>query len=364
MGQVLLDWYDRHQRALPWRRTPAGAWADFDDEAYAYRVWISEIMLQQTQAITVIPYYDRFLRNFPTVADLARAPLGSVLKSWEGLGYYARARNLHAAARQIIEENGGRFPTTVAGWRALPGIGRYTAGAIASIALGADEPALDANLRRVLSRVFAVAGDPRRPQVEERLDMLARKLLPPGRAGDFNQALMDLGATICLPRQPRCLLCPWQSYCQALAQGEPEAFPAKVARPRVPHYEVAAGVIQQGDYYLVARRSEGGMLGGLWEFPGGKQEPGETLPECLMRELQEELGIIVQVGPELITLKHGYTHFKITLHAFACTLLEGEPEPLQCTAWRWATLVEIQSLPFPVTDQKIIRYLRQVEGTI
>ena len=228
----LLVWFRKHARDLPWRtnRTP-------------YRVWLSEMMLQQTQVETVIPYFNRFLDRFPTLEELAAAPLGDVLKLWEGLGYYARARNLHKAAIKVANELGGEWPRTVEGLMALPGIGRYTVGAIASMAFGLDTPTLDGNLRRVFARVFDVSQPADAPQGEELLWSLAAEHLPKGKAGDYNQALMDLGATLCLPKNPRCLLCPVMDLCKARELGIQEKRPVLKPKKESPHYTQAAAVI-------------------------------------------------------------------------------------------------------------------------
>jgi A/G-specific adenine glycosylase len=343
----LLDWYDRHRRDLPWR-----------DEPDPYRIWVSEVMLQQTQVTTVLPYYRRFLRRFPTLADLAAAGLDDVLKAWEGLGYYARARHLHAAARQVMAENEGRLPESYAGLRRLPGFGDYTAGAVASIAFGQRVPAVDGNVKRVLARLFAVTGDVTQGATARRLRAMAAELVPADRPGDFNQALMELGATLCTPASPRCLLCPVNAECQALAQGIHESLPLKTPRPERPHYDVTAAVIRRDDgHLLIAQRNPEAMLGGLWEFPGGKCRPGETYPACLRREIREELGIEIEVGQHLTTIQHGYTHFRISLHVFECRHLDGEPRALDCADWRWVRLADLGDYAFPVTDQKIIQLL-------
>ena len=344
----LLAWYADHGRDLPWRRTRD-----------PYRLWVAEVMLQQTQVATVIPYYERFLARFPMVEALAAASLDEVLKLWEGLGYYARARRLHAAARQVVGEFGGRLPETVDELLSLPGIGPYTAGAIASIAYGQDAPALDGNVRRVLSRVFAVEQDVMRGVGQRRLWQLAESLLPLGRAGDFNQALMDLGATVCTPRAPSCRLCPLTKNCQARHLGRQEAFPTRRPRRPLPHYDVTAGVVWNGDgRFLIAQRPLDRMLGGLWEFPGGKQEPGESLAGCLRRELSEELDIEVAVGAPLTVVKHAYTHFRITLHAFHCQLVIGPPRARDCADWRWITLDDVDRFAFAAADHQIIAALR------
>ncbi len=351
LQSALLDWAAGHLRPLPWRTTPRDP----------YRVWVSEVMLQQTRVETVVPYFERWVRLFPDVQALARAPLDDVLKAWEGLGYYARARNLHRAAREIVAAHGGHVPDDAEALRRLPGVGRYTAGAILSIAFGRDEPALDGNIRRVLSRVFAVA-EPTRPRLDRALWELARALLPTGRAGAFNEALMELGATICTPRNPLCPPCPWAFACAAYAQGTQALFPPRAARKPTPHYDVTAAVIwREPGVFLVARRNAEGLLGGLWEFPGGKAEPGESLEDCLRREIREELGVRIRVGERLTVVKHAYTHFRITLHAFHAWLEPGEPEPqaLDCAAWRWIRLDEAESVAFSAADLRILDALRR-----
>lgn len=344
----LLAWYADHQRDLPWRRTRD-----------PYHIWVAEVMLQQTQVATAIPYYERFLARFPTVEALAAGSLDEVLKSWEGLGYYARARRLHAAARKVVTEHGGQVPNTMEGLLSLPGVGRYTASAILSIAYGQDVPALDGNVHRVLGRVFAIEEDVTPGAGRRRLQALAEELLPPGRAGDFNQALMDLGATVCTPRAPLCGECLLAEDCQAHELGQEERFPVRRPRRTLPHYEVTAGVVWSGaGQFLIAQRPLDGMLGGLWEFPGGKREPGETLEDCLRRELVEELGIEVTVGAPLTVVQHAYTHFRITLHAFHCQLVAGRPRALGCTDWQWVSLDDVPRFAFSAADRQIIAALR------
>lgn len=347
----LLAWYHRHKRDLPWR-----------GETSPYRIWISEVMLQQTQVATVIPYYRRFLERFPTLADLAAAPLEAVLKAWEGLGYYARARNLHRAARDLVERREGRFPTTYAELRTLPGFGEYIAGAVASIAFGEAAPAIDGNVKRVLARVFALREDVSRGQAARQLRETAAALVDPQTPGDWTEALMELGATICLPQTPQCLLCPLNEMCQARLLGLERELPVKPVKKALPHFDVVAAVLRENDRLLIAQRPPEGMLGGLWEFPGGKVEAGETLAGALQREIREELGLEIAVDESIVTVKHSYTHFKITLHALACRLLAGQPQALGVAGWRWVTLAELDAFPFPRTDQKIIEALRRATG--
>jgi len=348
IGQRLLAWYHRHRRDLPWRHTQD-----------PYAIWVAEIMLQQTRVDTAIDYYERFLTRFPTTEALAAAPLDEVLKAWEGLGYYARARNLHKAARQVVEEMGGRLPPTPKTLLLLPGVGRYTAAAIASIAFGHDAVALDGNLSRVLCRIFAIDDDPGRPNTQRRLEELAMAIMPSGQAGDFNQALMDLGATICAPANPRCLLCPLVNRCRSQREGLQNELPIRATRSYRPHRDVTAGIIWDGNgHFLITQRPVDSMLGGLWEFPGGKRRPGEALPDCLHREIAEELDIEIEVGELLYTIEHAFTHFEMTLYAFECRWLHGQPQCLGCNDLRWVTLTDLDAFAFPVADQKIIAFLR------
>lgn len=347
LAQQLLTWYREHQRDLPWRRTRD-----------PYRIIVAEFMLHQTRVSTALPYYERFLQLFPDWAALAHATLDDVLKAWEGLGYYARARHLHQLAQHIWTQYQGQLPCSAQALRALPGIGEYTAGAVLSMAFGQDQPAIDGNVRRVLCRVFQITDDPAGRPGRTRLGEIATALLPPGQAGAFNQALMDLGATVCTPRRPACKLCPWNEDCRARQLGIQESLPVKRQSKPLPHYDIAAGVIWRGEQMLIAQRPPRGLLGGLWEFPGGKREPGESLEECLRREVHEELGIAVQVGALLASVEHAYTHFRITLHTFHCQYLSGEPQCTACTAWRWVTPQELERYAFPAANRKIIHMLQ------
>lgn len=351
MGRDLLDWYEHHRRDLPWRQSRD-----------PYAVWVSEIMLQQTRVETVLAYYAPFMRQFPTLESLAGAELDAVLKAWEGLGYYARARNLYRAARQVVLEMNGNLPHAPDKLSQLPGIGRYTAAAIASIAFQHDVVALDGNLRRVLCRLFAIDEDPRRSRVQRHLESKATAMLPLGQglAGDMNQALMDVGATICMRTQPRCLLCPLAVHCLARLRGIQNDLPIRTPRPKRPHHDVTAAVIRNDrGQILIAQRPLDGMLGGLWEFPGGKRMPGESLPDCLRREICEEIDIDIQVGGLLCAIDHTFTHFHMTLYAFDCQWTDGMPQCLGCMDLRWVSLDQLDTYAFPVADQKIIAVLRE-----
>jgi A/G-specific adenine glycosylase len=329
-------------------------------------------MAQQTRIETVIDYFNRWMARFPTLEALAAADQQDVLKLWEGLGYYARARNLHKAAQIVVDQFGGSLPRSRAEILKLPGIGAYTAGAILSMAFGQTEPILDGNVKRVLSRVWDIDQPIGETETLNRLWTLAREIAeasPPGEAGVVNEGLMELGATICVPQNPRCLLCPLNDLCLAAARGVQNQRPVIPPKKQTPHYDVAAGVIWRGDPFrsdlLIAQRPQHGMLGGLWEFPGGKIEAEDAdLPACLRREIAEELGVLIKVGEAVTVVKHAYTHFRITLHAFHARLIEGEPQAIGCADWRWVTLETLANFPFPVTDQKIIAALQeQVAGS-
>ncbi|MDX2141023.1 MAG: A/G-specific adenine glycosylase [Chloroflexota bacterium] len=352
----LLAWYDANATEMPWR-----------GERDPYRVWLSEIMLQQTQIETVKPYYARFLAAYPTVQALAAAPLDAVLKLWEGLGYYSRARNLHRAAQQVVNDYAGVFPSTVEGLLTLPGIGRYTAGAIASIAFGERAPVLDGNVIRVFARLDDLADDVTRPATLAALWSVAEARLPHARAGDYNQALMDLGRLVCVPRSPRCAECPVRSHCRAYANGTQSQRPVKVTKAKTPHYDVAAGMIwnARGEL-LIAQRPLDGLLGGLWEFPGGKREGDETLLACLRRELREELAIEVEVGELFVVVPHTFTHFRITLHAFTCRYIEtsSAPQALDVRDWAWVLPEQLDAYSFGKADRQVIAALKQRGGML
>jgi A/G-specific adenine glycosylase len=345
-ASALLAWYEKEGRELPWRGCTD-----------PYAVWVSEIMLQQTRVETVIPYFKRWMQHFPDISALAAASEQEVLSSWEGLGYYSRARNLHKAAITVYEHFAGELPQDLAALRRLPGIGRYTAGAIASMAFAQDEPTLDANIRRVLARVFDMAEPADSPKGAGILWGLAGEHLPAGHAGDYNQALMDLGALVCLPREPRCLLCPLQELCQARQLGIQSDRPVLKPKAAIPHYTVTAAVIQREGKALLAKRPSSGLLGGMWEFPGGKVENGESLPACLRREIREELGVDVRVGEAVGVYRHAYTHFRITLHAFMCELEAGEPQPIQAADIAWVQPAEMARYPMGKVDRQIARKL-------
>lgn len=347
--EPLLRWWDEVKADLPWRRSRD-----------PYAVWVSEMMLQQTQVGTVIPYFERWMARFPDLETLANASLAEVLKAWEGLGYYSRARSLHSTAQEVQREWNGRLPDNVPDLLRLKGIGPYTAGAIVSIAYNKPAPVLDGNVIRVLTRLADISGDVTTTPVKNALWQLAGELVPAERPGDYNQALMELGQKVCGSAKPFCLLCPLREMCLAQQRGTQLERPSKPPRKSVPHYEVVAAIIWRdpepsaNGQFLIAQRPLDGLLGGLWEFPGGKQEPDEELAETLVREIEEELGVLVVNGRYVTTIKHAYTHFRITLHAYHAHLVSGEPQNIGVADHAWVTLPELDNYAFAVTDQKII----------
>ncbi|GAB1419960.1 A/G-specific adenine glycosylase [Anaerolineales bacterium] len=347
---ALLPWYDANAADLPWRSSPT-----------AYHTWLSEIMLQQTQIETVRFYYSRFLNEYPTIADLAQASLDAVLKLWEGLGYYSRARNLHRTAKIIHEQYQGQFPSDPIELQKLPGIGPYTAGAIASIAFDVPAAVLDGNVIRVFSRIFDIEEDVSLPATKNKLWALAQEQVPEKRAGDYNQALMELGQKLCRPLHPDCGACPVQGFCLSYARGNQNERPVKQKKAPVPHIDVAAGIIRnEAGLYLIAQRKAEGLLGGLWEFPGGKQEVGESLEACLQRELQEELAILVEVDELFIKVKHAFTHFKMSLYAYECRYIRplapySEPQKLDVADWEWVSEAGFHDRAFGKADREIIK---------
>jgi A/G-specific adenine glycosylase len=345
--EALLDWFARNACDLPWRRTRD-----------PYAIWVSEIMLQQTRVQAVVPYYERFLQRFPTVQRLARARIDTVLKLWEGLGYYSRARNLHDAAREIVARFGGHLPATREELLMLPGIGRYTAGAIASIAFGRREPLVDGNVTRVLCRIFRISDSPKDAAVQARIWSLAEDLVPEGRAGQFNQALMELGREVCQPRHPSCAQCPVSHLCDARRHNEQDSLPTRAPKKRLPRHVVAVGVIYHEGRILIDKRKPEGLLGGLWEFPGGKKRREESLAATVRREVREELAIVVRVGRLLAVVDHAYSHFRVRLHAFECTYVSGTPRCITCADFKWVRPADLRRYAFPAANHRIIAVLR------
>ncbi len=351
LSSKLLAWYRAHKRTLPWRGHPS-----------AYAVWVSEIMLQQTRVETVIPYFEKWMRLFPTVQALANASEHDVLNAWEGLGYYSRARNLHKAARIVAEQYNGEIPRDLDELRKLPGIGRYTLGAIASIAFGMDASALDGNIKRVYARIFDVTEPVDSLAGEKVLWQLADENLPKGHAGDYNQALMDLGATICVPKNPRCLICPVMELCRARQNGTQDQRPVKNPKKDVPHYIHAAGVIIERGRVLLAQRPSQGLLGGMWEFPNGRVvpkgdangDPARGLSNALKTGYNLQLHTERSRSAEAIGIvRHGYSHFSVTVHVFRCELTSKPSVP----NLKWIPLKHLDDYPMGKIDRQIAKMI-------
>ncbi len=317
-------------------------------------------MLQQTRVDQATPYYHRFLKRFPTVKDLAKAERHDVLMAWEGLGYYSRARNLQDAAKQVIDEFDGVFPETYDGIIALKGIGPYTAAAVSSIAFGLPHAVVDGNVIRVISRLFGIRDDVGKTGTKNEIQQLADQLLDQERPGDFNQAVMELGATVCTPKNPVCMMCPVSTSCVAFRTAETDSLPYKAPKKKVPHHQIVVGVCRDDEgRMLIALRPEDKMLGGLWEFPGGKVEQSESKEQALQRELREELGVMVSVGEKITEIKHAYSHFKITLNAYECRIEPDQPEPKPKASkeLKWIQPEELTDHPFPKANRKLTMLL-------
>ena len=358
LATKLLAWYHAHKRTLPWRGHPS-----------PYAIWVSEIMLQQTRVETVIPYFEKWMSFFPTVRALARASERDVLNAWEGLGYYSRARNLHKAARIVAERYNGEIPHDPEQLRQLPGIGRYTLGAIASIAFGMDLAALDGNIKRVYARIFDVIEPVDTPAGEKILWALAEKNLPEGHAGDYNQALMDLGATICVSQNPRCLICPVMKLCQARQNGTQNQRPVKSPKKEVPHYVHAAGVVIERGRVLLSQRPSNGLLGGMWEFPNARVDgdPRRELPVVLKAAYSLRLKVLrlsrlaqtntggmfrsqsTHERDAIGVVHHGYSHFSVEVHVFRCELVSLP----QGTNLKWVSLKKLDEYPMGKIDRQI-----------
>ncbi|MGD2174935.1 MAG: A/G-specific adenine glycosylase [Candidatus Brocadiaceae bacterium] len=339
IGRQLVRWYGRNRRSLPWRAQPN-----------AYRVWVSEVMLQQTTVETVVPYFLRWMERFPDVQALAAASRREVLRLWEGMGYYQRARRLLQAARIVVEQHGGRVPTSRAELQELPGVGPYIGDAILSLAFGEDVVAVDANVRRVMMRLGGLRGTGTEAAVRRKVRCLASAGMPMGRSAEYNQALMDFGSAFCRPRRPACGECFLRDDCRAFELGAQEEIPRVLRRPIRRIQSAVAVFLCDGRAYL-QRRPPDGMFGGMWEFPGGKLEDGETPEAAVVRECREELGAECSPERKLIELTHRYTVFEVRLHAFLCTPSAKLPVD---EAHRWVALEELESYPMPSANRQVV----------
>ena len=340
--QALGLWYERCRRDLPWRRT-----------GDPYAVWVSEVMLQQTQVATVIPYYERWMVRFPDLFRLAAADLQAVLKRWEGLGYYARARHFHRAARIVMERHGGKVPDDPAAFRGLPGVGEYIAAAVMSIAFGRPMAVVDGNVKRVLARLLASETPVNGAGAHKAFAPAARVLLDNHRPGRANQALMELGALVCTPRRPRCSACPLAFGCLARQKGSQGAYPRRTMRQPVPEYRLTMGVVFRAGRVLVVQRPTEGLLGGLWEFPGGSLDNGLPAAAC-ERVVRQVVGLEVHADHRLAIIRHAYTHFRINAEVFCCRWEAGRVRRRGPAAHRWMPPEALKSLPFTGACRKFL----------
>jgi A/G-specific adenine glycosylase len=345
LQNLLLDWFHKNQRPLPWRK-----------HYRPYEVWISEIMLQQTQVATALPYYDRWMKTFPTLTSLAKGPEKKVLKAWQGLGYYSRARNLHATAKTIVTAHDGTFPSDYESILSLKGVGRYTAGAIASIAFNQERPIVDGNVIRVLSRLYTLDG-----KNKELIWELQEKLIPKGAARFFNQSLMELGALVCLPREPRCGMCPVKKHCKAFALGKTGEFPAPKDRKKTVRVDAGAVILEKSGRFFLHRRPEGAIMGGLWEFPEWKVGRDEKLPlktvlEKTRLRAKKELGITFPELEHVGAIRRAYTNHQEKLQVFRTTLKNHSSLK---SAWphAWATKAQFKKYPFTSAHSKIAQLI-------
>jgi A/G-specific adenine glycosylase len=347
-SKKLIKWFQAERSHLP---VPGRG------DSNPYAIWVAEVMLQQTQITTVWPYYKNWMRNYPTISHLAAAEQDQVLKSWEGLGYYSRARNLHRGAKFIMEEFDGVLPVSVNQLLKVPGIGPYTSAAIASLAFEEAVPLIDGNVLRVFARLTRLKSDISLTKTRSDIHAKLTKLIPHKYPGAFNQGMMDLGRAVCSPRNPDCSHCPINHICEARLVGDVEAYPVKPQRQPIPHYHIAIGLIRRNQKLLIQRRPETGLLGGLWEFPGGKIEKGERGEAALLREIKEETGLDVDLAEEIGTINHAYTHFKITLTAWFCDWTRGEAQRFAATENRWVFMDELKDYAFPKANLKILELL-------
>lgn len=347
----LMNWYRASHRRLPWR-----------DTRDPYLIWVSEVMLQQTQVKTVIPYYQKFIHLFPTVRDLAAADMEQVLKLWEGLGYYARARNFHKAAGIVVDKFDGTIPETIDEFKTLPGVGDYIGAAVQSIAFGHPHAVVDGNVKRVLARIYCLDTPVNRSNAHAVFKVHADRLIEPDDPSCFNQAIMELGALVCTPKSPRCRDCPVSEFCKAFKTSTTDQYPKRIKPKKTPTYHIAAGVVQKGNRFLITKRKPDGLLGGLWEFPGGKLEKGESPRSACIREIREETGITVAIDSHLATVRHAYTHFKIKLEVYCCSYLSGRVRLNGPVDHQWIRLKEINRFAFPKANLKFIPLIPDPEN--
>ena len=350
LRKQLMKWYRANHRDLPWRRSNT-----------PYDIWVSEVMLQQTQVKTVLNYYRRFLTKFPNIKRLAAADLQAVLKVWEGMGYYARARNLHRAAKVVVQDHRGRIPDKWEAFNNLPGVGDYIAAAVLSIAFNQPHAVVEGNVKRVLARLHKIHAPVNQTSSYRQFKKAAGKLLDSRQPGIFNQAMMELGALICKPRNPLCNACPLNHLCRAYKTRQVANYPKRQKLKPTPQYRIAVGVVFKNDRVLITRRKTDGLLGGLWEFPGGKIKDDESAQAACIREIKEEVNLSVHIDRHLTKVEHAYTHFKIVMEVFCCNFESGRVYLRGPVAFRWIRLNEYKNYPFPKANHKFIPLLKKLD---
>jgi len=342
ISNQLITWYNNDKQSMPWR-----------DDKNIYHIWLSEIMLQQTQINTVIPYYIKWLKQFPTINDVASSSEDNILKLWEGLGYYSRALNFHKACKTIIELYNGEIPKD--DFIKLKGVGPYIDAAVRSIGYHDVVPTIDGNVNRVVSRLLCLKKPPQKEY--KKIYNFLIKIIDSKAPGDFNQAMMDLGRNICKPKKTLCLECPLNTICKAYKENRINQYPIKIKAKKIPNINVAVGVIWKNNNILIAKRKSQGLLGGLWEFPGGKVNNHETSADCVIREIYEEIGVKVELKSFITNIKHQYSHFSISMDSFHCIYKSGNPEPKQCSDIKWIKPNEISKFAFPKANHKFINHI-------
>lgn len=349
----LIEWYQKTHRKLPWRKT--------NDP---YKIWVSEVMLQQTQVKTVLKYYRPFISRFPNIRILAEADQHTILKYWELLGYYARARNLHKAAWILVRDYNGNFPHEFNKMRELPGVGEYIASAICSIAFNNPHAVVDGNVKRVIARLLMLKAPVNEAKSHPAFKTRADQLLNREQPGQYNQAMMELGALICVPHVPKCEACPVKQYCNSFMKGTAQDLPIRIKKRKIPQYHISTGVIFKGNKILITQRQQNGLLGGLWEFPGGKVHKNESPEDACLREIKEEVNLQVKIRKYLSRIKHTYTHFKIIMDVYLCNYISGRVKINTAQDFQWIQIKDIERFPFPGANHKFIPLLKKIEGDI
>ncbi len=344
----LLRWFEVHQRAMPWRETQD-----------PYRIWLSEVMLQQTQVETVIPYYNRFVERYPQIHSLAQASDDEVLKLWEGLGYYRRCHHFIQAVRDVETRYGGTVPDDPIAFKNLPGVGDYTTAAVMSIAYGRVLPVVDGNVIRVMTRVFRISGEVGKAGTKKQIHDAMARIISHNRPGDFNQAVMELGALVCTPKKPRCDACPICRHCGAFLNDDIARYPLIERKAKVPEYRVGLGLIVKDGRFLVQKRPSAGHLAGLWELPGGKTGPGESIEQSLMRKCREDLGLDVEILESLGDARHVYSHFKIHVTVYACRIGDQKESSLKRQPLAWISEKDLENYSFPTVNHKLFKKIFQ-----